>query len=131
MEIKKVLVTREKAEEIFSVIEEVLLENAETQVFVKTEIYDELRWKGSEHHVFPHNIEKCYHYYEDDGVGGEEWIVQSKGCYFDDCIACGSFIANTTDYMQLVEFHSPKIKDYTHYLTGFKQLLMIELKPEE
>ena len=130
MEIKQVLVTREKPEEIFSVIEKELLENAETQVFVETEVYDVLRWHGTEHHVYYHNLEKCYHYYDDDGVGGEDWIVLTKGCYHDDCIACGSFIANTTDYMQLVEFHSPQIEQYTHYLTGFKCLLLVAFKEE-
>ena len=131
MKVKEVFVTRENPTEIFSVIEKELSTRPNTQVFVETKIYQELRWKRSSLNVSSPNYHNGFHYYKDreDGTGGPTWLElynpksQYKG------IARGSFIGNCSDYMQLVEFHSAKIKEYVHYLTGFNQLLLIKFKP--
>lgn len=102
-----------------------------TQVFIDDKIYEELERNGSDYNVYSYNYMKEYHYrHDDDNFGGEEWLALSEGCYFDKVIARGSFISNCNEYMQLVGFQSSKVKDYTHYLTGFKQLLLIRFKPE-
>ena len=131
MEIKEVFVARENPADIFSIIEEVLSTNPDTQVFIDDNIFEELRRNGSNYHVYSCNIMKGFHYYTDeDNCGGEEWLALSEGFAFDKCIATASFISNCKEYMQLVKFHSSKVKDYTHYLTGFKQLLLILFKPK-
>ena len=130
MEIKQAFVTRENPAEIFSIIEDVLSLTPDTQVFVDKQIYDELRKKGSDYNVFPHNYMKSHHYnVNNDNFGGEEWLELSEGG-FDGEIARGSFISNCKEYMQLVTFKSSKVEDYTHFVTGFKQLLLIQFKPE-
>lgn len=74
---------------------------------------------------------KGFHYHHDyENFGGEEWLALSEGSYLDKTIARGSFISNCKEYMQLVEFHSSKVKNYTHYLTGFEQLLFIRFEAE-
>ena len=132
MKIKQAFVTRENPAEIFSIIEDVLSTQHNTQVFVDDEIYEELRRNGSKHKVYSHNYSKGFHYqHDEDNFGGEEWLALSEGCYFDNTIARGSFIQNCKGYMQLVNFKSSKIENYIHYLVGFKQLLFIQLKPED
>lgn len=129
MKIKQAYVTRRNPAEIFSIIENVLSVNPDTQVFIDNDIYEELRRNGVKYNVYSHNYTKCFHYYhDDDNFGGEEWLDLSEGCYFDKTIAAASFIANSTDCMQLVEFSSKKIEEYTHYLVGFQQLLLIHFK---
>ena len=131
MKIKQAFVTRENPAEIFSIIEDVLSTRPNTQVFVDDKIYEELSRNGSDYNVYSHNYTKRFHYHVDnDNFGGEEWLALSEGCYFDKVIARGSFISNCNEYMQLVEFHSSKVKEYIHYCSGFKQLLLIRFKPE-
>ena len=131
MKIKQTFVTRENPAEIFSIIEDVLSTRPNTQVFVDDKIYEELSRNGSDYNVYSHNYFKRFHYQHDnDNFGGEEWLALSEGCYFDKVIARGSFISNCNEYMQLVEFHSSKVKEYIHYCSGFKQLLLIRFKPE-
>ena len=129
MKIKKAYVTRENPAEIFSLIEEAISTRPNTQVFVDNRIYEEFRYgRGSRYHVYLKNGVTDYLRYGNDC--GEEWLYLSEGCVFDKEIASGSFIPSTKEYMRLVEFHSSKVKDYTHYDAGFKQLLLILLKPE-
>ena len=131
MKIKRAFVTRENPAEIFSIIEDVLSTRPNTQVFIDDKIYEELRKNGPDYNVYSYNYPKGWHYHHhDDDFGGEEWLGLSEGCYFDKVIARGSFINNCNEYMQLVEFQSPKVKDYTHYLTGFKQLLLIRFSTD-
>ena len=131
MKIKHAFVTQENPAEIFSIIEDVLSINPNTQFFVDNEIYEKLKRNGSNYHVFFKNYQKGFHYqHYKENFGGEDWLALTEGCAFDKVIARASFISNCKEYMQVVEFHSSKIKDYTHYLEGFKQLLLIRFKKE-
>ena len=131
MKVKEVYVTRENPAEIFSIIERQLSIRPNTQVFIDYKIYEELKRNDSVYHVWQNNYLKGYHYYHnDDNFGGEEWLTLYEEGHFDKKIAIGSFISNSKEYMQLVNFDSSKVKDYTHYLAGFKQLLLILFKPE-
>lgn len=131
MKIKQAFVTRENPAEIFSIIEDVLSTRPNTQVFIDDKIYYELRKNGTNYSVYSENYQKTFHYNVDnDNFGGEEWLALTEGYAFDKEIARASFICNCNEYMQLVEFHSSKIKKYTHYCAGFKQLLLIKFKPE-
>ena len=131
MKIKKAFVTRENPAEIFSIIEDVLSRKPNTQVFVDNNIYNELRRNGTDYKVYSENYAKGFHYWHDeDNFGGEQWLVLSEGYKFDKTIARASFIGNSNDYKQLVEFNSQKVKEYIHYLAGFKQLLLIQFKDE-
>ena len=133
MEVKEVYVAKENLGDIFKIMEETLASNPNTQVFIDKEIYRELNRNGSNYNVSHHNYAKGFHYYHDreDYCGGEEWLELSDGhLYGSKGIARGSFIGNTEEYMQLVEFSSSKIENYTHFLSGFEQLLLILLKTE-
>ena len=129
MKVKEVFVTRENPTEIFSVIERELLERPNTQVFVDVKVYEELKWNQS--NVSSQNYGNGFHYYQDreDGSGGPTWLELCKSKFPYKGIARGSFISNCKGYMQLVEFHSAKVEEYIHYLTGFNQLLLIKFKP--
>ena len=129
MEVKEAFVTRKNPAEIFFVIEDTLLQNINTQVFIDKAILKKLYKYGANYHVFYHNYQKSFHYaHGEDGFGGETWLELSEGCAFDKGIARGSFIGNCKGYEQLVEFHSSKIKEYIHYKAGFEQLLLIHFE---
>lgn len=133
IEVKEVYVTRKNPTEIFLIIESTLAEEPNTQIFIDNEIYSLLEGRhGRDYNVYPSNFMKGFHYHHDDedNYGGEEWLALTKGSFFDKTIARGSFISNCKGYMQLVEFHSSRINEYTHYMTGFKQLLLILFEPE-
>ena len=126
MKVNEIRVERKNPAEIFSIIEYELANEPNTQVFISNEIYHALRKNNVKYHVFFPNYLKGYHYFHDrDNFGGEEWLNLTEGDAFDNKIARASFISNNTDYMQLVDFKSRKIEDYTHYLRGFKKLLII------
>ena len=131
MKIKEAFVTPDNLTEIFSVIERELSARPNTQVFIDVKIYEELRWKRSKLNVSSPNYSNGFHYYSDreDGSGGPTWLELYKPEPPYKGIARGSFISNCKGYMQLVEFSSAKVKEYIHYLTGFNQLLLIQIKP--
>lgn len=132
--VKEAYVTREKPVEIFSIIENALSENINTQIFVDDEIYEELKNHGNEYNVFKANYENNFHYYSDFRDGCRYSITKNlkltQGCFFDPAIAYASFVSNTKEYQQIVSFGSAKIKDYNHYCVGFKQLLLIHFETE-
>ena len=134
MEVKQVYVTRENPGKIFSIIEDELLEQINTQIYVKNEIYLAMSKNGYNYHVFSKNYTKGYHYYhtndENGYFGGEKWLELSEGCAFDKEIARASFISNNNEYMQIVDFNSSKIPNYKHYLVGFQKLLLIQFEPK-
>jgi hypothetical protein len=133
MKVKQVYVTCENLADIFLIIENTLLTMPDTQIFIDYKIYEELKKNGLDYNVFHPNYHKGWHYWHDDynNFGGEEWLALTKNGVLNKVIARGSFIANTKEYMQLVKFNSPKVKEYVHYLVGFKQLLLILFKPKK
>lgn len=134
MEVKQVYVALENPGKIFSIIEDELLEQINTQIYVKNEIYLAMSKNGYNYHVFSQNYTKGYHYYhtndENGYFGGEKWLELSEGCAFDKEIARASFISNDNEYMQIVDFNSSKIPNYKHYLVGFQKLLLIQFEPK-
>lgn len=128
MLVNEVRVERKNPAEIFSIIENELANEPNTQVFISNEIYNELRENNVKYHVFFPNYPKGFHYYhdtEDQFIGGEQWLNLTEGHAFDNEIARASFIRNCNDYMQLVNFDSSKIDNYTHFFRGFEKLLII------
>ena len=126
MEIKEAYVTNENLTNMYRIIEDTLLKNPNTQVFIDNEIYQTLSANGGHYDVFSPNMSKTWHYRVDnDNFGGEEWLNLTKGIAFDYTIFAASFISNCKDYMQLVEFRSSKIERYIHFLVGFENLLLI------
>ena len=129
MEIIKAFVTREKLVEVFSIIDKELSAEPNTQVYIENNIYYSLRKLGYKHNIYSYNFMKGSHYDKsEDGFGIEEWIGLSDGCYLDKVIAKASFVSNCSEYKQLVQFDSSKVKDYKHFLTGFKKLLLIQFE---
>jgi len=120
MRIIEKTVSLENAEMIFEIIADVLTKNINAQVFIDDKILDELR-SSRKHHVSNPNYEKTFYYHhEQDGYGGEEWYdFNQEGKKRAVC----SFISNCNGYGRLVEF---KQLGYTHFMVGFKYLLLIK-----
>ena len=136
MEIKESYVAKKNLTDMFKIIEQTLSENQNTQVFIDNEIYENLKGMNDEnYHVSSPNFSKTWHYNRDsDNFGGENWLVLTENghAYYGEIYAA-SFIHNCTGYYQLVEFISYKSENYpknnyTHFLAGFEQLLLIHFK---
>ena len=92
---------------------------------LKEEIFKKLFF-GWEMHVYQTNYQKSFHYnYEQDS---ETWLKFTKGNAHAETVAMASFITNCEGYKQLVQFNSHGVC-YTHYCTGFDQLLLIMFEP--
>ena len=132
--VKETYVTRKNPAEIFSVIENFLSDNIDTQIFVDNEIYKELKYHGHDFNVYQANYENSSHYHSHYHGGCKFSITDSfkltSGCFFDKEIAHASFVQQTKEYNQLIDFASSKIKDYAHFHVGFKQLLFIHFEAE-
>lgn len=129
MKVKELYVSLENPVEVFTIIENVLNDNRNTQVYVADAIIECLNQKGKEYHIYCPNYLKTHHYNVDnDNFGGEDWYELTEGYVFDKTIAKASFIGNCIGYEQLVEFKSKKVKKYTHFSVGFEQLLLIEVE---
>ena len=121
MKVKQAYVTREKPEEIFSIIEDTLSSEPNTQVFVDKKIYNQLCAKI----YSPNILDTTYHYFENQVKWFEICDRKSK------LLSHASFVSNTEEYVQLVEFISPKFdEEYIHYFAEFRQLLLILVKPK-
>ena len=126
MEFKQAFVSLNRPAEVFNVIEDTLSEQPNTQIFVANKLYDRIRGR-----FYNPNIISGFHYYSDprDNYTLVDWFykidIKNNHEYHV------SFVANTEEYMQVVNFSSPKVKNYTHYMVGFKQLLLILVKTEE
>lgn len=126
MKIKEEYISIGNAKEIFSIIATTLQENENTQVYLSIEIFNELERNGHKYNVFTPNYVKTFHYYHDsDNFGGESWLQLTENYALSKTIARASFINNCKGYMQLVQFEGFEIKEYTHFLTGLKQILFI------
>lgn len=127
---------------IFSIIEKTLAEEPNTQIFVDDKIYNELRQNGASYNVFQHQYELSGHY-RDDGCNRTElwnslfngysrsievWLSLHEGHCFSKEIARACFNSNCKGYKQVVRFNSEQIRDYQHFIAGFKQLLLILAK---
>lgn len=129
MNVKEAYISIGNEEEIFCIIAETLKGNLNTQVYVATEVFGELDRNGHNHHVFKTNYYKTFHYSHDgDNFGGETWYQLTAGNAFSETIARASFISNCQGYGQLVQYVGEGIKEYTHYISGFEQLLLIYYK---
>lgn len=112
-------VSIKEAVKVFGIIEKVLKKQMSTQVIMANALYEELYHNGPKYNVHHSHLVKTSHYNE-----GEEWLKYSTDDLFD---RAASFIPNSTDYMQLVQFKSDKL-NYTHFKEGFKHFLIIEVK---
>lgn len=126
MKIREIFVSLEQAEKIFEIINDLLSESMDKQIFVEKEfIYSEFQRNNVKHHIYGFNGFGCYHYNKDnDGFGGEDWYGYHESHAFSPRIYSASFISNCKEFFQLVEF--PK-KNYTHYLKGFEELVLIKV----
>lgn len=129
MKVKQAFVTLDKPTEIFTLIEDTLSTRPNTQIFIDEKIYDKIR--GTVYS--PNMLDNGRHYYSDhydgssyDSVRWFKWNDKKNNATY-----YASFVSNTEEYMQLVNFSSPKVEKYTHYMAGFKQLLLILVKTEE
>lgn len=128
MKIKQMYLTRKNPEKIFKLLKEELIKQPNTQVFIEEDIFQKLFF-GWEMHVYQTHYQKSFHYnYEQDSLDGETWLKLTKGNAHAETVAMASFITNCEGYKQLVQFNSQGVC-YTHYCTGFEQLLLIMFEP--
>ena len=128
MKVKQAFVSLDKPTEIFTIIEDTLSKRPNTQIFIDEKIYDKMF--GTLHspnirHRGQHYYSYCYYGTSHDIVSWFELNDRKNNATY-----YASFVPNTKEYMQVVNFYSPKIKEYTHYMAGFKQLLLILVKPK-
>ena len=121
MEVKQAYVTKKNFEEIFSIIEEALISQPNTQVFVDRKLYNQMCAKL----YSPNVLDDEFFYGEDIRKWFEYFNNENKVSYLT------SFVSSTREYVQLVSFQSKKVRDYTHYFKGFKSLLLILVKPKK
>ena len=128
MKVKQAFVPLNKPSEVFTIIEDTLSTRPNTQIFVDNKIYERIRGR-----FYSPNIVDGYHYYHDLDDGSYYTIVHwyRKEDRKNHQTYNISFVSNTDEYMQVVNFSSPKVQKYTHYNAGFKQLLLILVKTEE
>ena len=126
MKVKEAFIPRDNPAKIFSIIEDFLSEELNTQVFIDEEIYQELNRNGCNYHVNSPNCSSGFHY-GDDSV---RFLELHEGNWMSKSLALGSFVCNCQKYMQLVSFNASKVKKYTHYCVGFKQLLLIHFESD-
>ena len=125
MKIKQMYVTRKNPEKIFKLLKEELIKQPNTQVFIEEDIFQKLFF-GWEMHVYQTHCQKSFHY--NDSFYSETWLKLTKGNAHAETVAMASFITNCEGYKQLVQFNSQGVC-YTHYCTGFEQLLLIMFEP--
>lgn len=117
----------DEAVKIFSIIEHVLKKEISTQVYVDISLFEELKHNGEKEHVYHANFLGSSHYGKDSN---ETWLNHTDGGSFDRTIHKASFVDNSTDHMQLVQFVSDKVV-YAHFKQGFKQFLLIDLANQQ
>lgn len=129
MEVIEKAVRLGEAVKVFDIIEQVLREQIDTQVFVDNDLYAELIWCGSKDHVYLENFNSpsSSHYPNDNPNCYEIWLNHTVGCASDTTIHKASFINNCTNYMQLVQFEAEGL-GYTHFEQDLKQFLLIEVE---
>lgn len=121
MKIIEMKVPLEKAEKIFYIIEKVLEENINTQIQIDNCIVEELRKNKAKHGIHLSKMCTTRHYNPED----EKWFVYNEENSFSHAIARASFIGNSLNYQQLVQYKSEKILNYKHFMVNFEQLLLI------
>lgn len=121
MKIIEMKVSLEKAENIFGIIEKVLEENINTQIQVDNRIIEELRKNKAKHSIHLSKMCTTKHYNSE----GEKWFVYNEQNSFNDPVARASFVENSLNYQQLVQYKSEKILKYKHFMVNFEQLLLI------
>lgn len=133
MKVIEKAVRLDEAVKVFDIIEQVLREQRDTQVFVDNALYEELKRNGSKYHVYLENFPRSFHYHltphSGCDVGDETWLAHTTGysAAFSEIIHKASFIDNCTDCMQLVQFEAEGL-GYAHFNRAFKQLLFIEVE---
>ena len=65
MKVKEAFIPRDNPAKIFSIIEDFLSEELDTQVFIDEEIYNELNRNSCDYHVHSPNCHGGFHYGED------------------------------------------------------------------
>ena len=132
MLVKEAYVTREKIVETFSIIEQTLLENHHTQVFIENDLIKALDQKPTDYIRMLVGGVQFYYWKSDEVVQNEDnWkYMCDSGFSFDERFSKAGFIINNNDFWQLSVFKTPKIGEYINYISGFDQMLLVYLKPE-
>lgn len=127
MKVTETFIPRDNPAKIFSIIEDFLSKEFDTQIYIDDEIYSELHRNSYDYHVYFPKWTREFHYGDDNRV---HFVNLHESNWMSKTIALASFVSNCAEYMQLVGFRSSKVEDYTHYLVGFKNLLIIHFETE-
>lgn len=128
MQVKNAYVSRDNLAEVFSIIEDALITEPNTQVHVENALFEELKMNGNDVGVELELMPRSGHYYS-DGLSGEIIFSVNENHWYGVKTAVISFINNSSTHMQVVLFKSTKMKnEYFHVKAGFESLLLIGLK---
>ena len=118
--IKEINLKKEQVERIFTMIEKILKQNPNSQIYIEKPLFFEIKNNGKAHNIYHHKYVGTYHYREN-----EEYIcaLQENGGNLREIVRLG-FTFNSSDFVQVTECKSKVIKNYVHYCTGMNQIVI-------
>ena len=123
VKVREAYVPRSNPKEVFKIIEDHLVKNINTMVYVENSIFKELDMNGHKYNVYNSNRMSNYDY--------EEWLEYTGNTAYDDPIYLAGFGENSENYMQIMDFESEKIDDYEFCFVRLEELLVIDWKKKE
>ena len=106
---------------IFEIIEEVLEENRNTQVFVDSDLFSELLTNGKKVNVKETYCYNATYHYVENRI---KWLKYEK----EDIRSVASFVYNSLNYLQVVEYFCKSFERYVHSCEKIEQILIINKK---
>lgn len=127
MQVKEIFVSLEQAEKIFEIINDLLSESKDKQIYVEDEFIISEFWGNNVKH-------RIYHFNGMDGIGNfhynknqnglDGWYGYHESHAHSPRLFSASFIKNCKGYYQLVEFPE---RSYMHFYEGFEELVLIKV----
>lgn len=106
---------------IFDIIEEVLKENRNTQVFVESYLFSELLINGENVNVIETYCYNATYHYVDNRI---KWLKYER----ENTRSVASFVYNSFNYLQVVEYFCKSFERYVHSCEKIEQILIISKK---
>ena len=108
----------------FNIIDEVLTLNRNTQVFINSDLYFELLKNGKNAGVKEVYCDNATYHYAENKIRWLKYFSKNEEGK-EIVINVASFVYNSFNYVQLVEFSSKKFARYVHSCEKLEQILII------
>lgn len=113
-----------EALKIFSIIDEVLTENRNTQIFVDSDLFFELLQNGKKSNVKETYCDNATYHYAENRIRWLKYFIKNEEGE-EKIINVASFVYNSFNYVQIVEFSSNNFARYVHSCEKLDQILII------